>query len=66
MKKTFLVVLVALIGFGTQHVNAQLDFGIVAGMNVGKADFKHPTHYLRSAADGLSALRLNSLYPLWE
>lgn len=48
MKKTFLVVLVALIGFGTQHVNAQLDFGIVAGMNVGKADFKHPTHYLRS------------------
>lgn len=48
MKKTLIVVLVALVGFGTQHANAQLDFGIVAGMNVSKADFKHPTHYLRS------------------
>ena len=48
MKKTLIVVLVALIGFGTQHVNAQLDFGVVAGMNVSKADFKNPRNNLKS------------------
>lgn len=48
MKKTLIIVLVALVGFGTQHVNAQLDFGVVAGMNVSKADFKNPADNFKS------------------
>ena len=48
MKKTLIIVLVAFIGFGTQHVNAQLDFGVVAGMNISKADFKNPAHSFKS------------------
>lgn len=41
MRKTLFVVLVALMGLGTQQAKAQIDFGIVAGMNVSKADFKN-------------------------
>ncbi|MBO4593907.1 MAG: porin family protein [Bacteroidaceae bacterium] len=48
MKKTILVVLVALIGFGTQQSKAQLEFGVVAGMNVSKADFKKIDYNLKS------------------
>lgn len=48
MRKTILVVLVALVGFGTQQASAQIDFGVVAGMNVSKADFKRPMDNLKS------------------
>lgn len=33
--------LIALLGLGVQQSKAQLDFGIVAGMNLSKADFKN-------------------------
>ena len=41
MRKTFVVMLVALLGLGVQQSKAQLDFGVVAGMNLSKADFKN-------------------------
>ena len=48
MKKTLVIMLVALIGIGAQQAKAQIDFGIVAGMNVNKADFKHVGNNVRS------------------
>ena len=48
MKKALIVVFAAFIAFGTQQAKAQIDFGIVAGMNVSKADFKHPQNSIKT------------------
>ena len=47
MKKTLVIMLVALIGVGAQQVKAQIDFGVVAGLNVNKADFKNVTNNVK-------------------
>ena len=48
MKKTIIIMLVALVGVGAQQAKAQIDFGIVGGLNVSKADFKHVGNNLKS------------------
>lgn len=48
MKKSFLVILIGLITLGITPAKAQLDFGIVAGMNLSKADFKNVKGNLHS------------------
>ena len=48
MKKTLVIMLVALIGVGAQQAKAQIDFGVVAGLNVNKADFKNVTNNVKS------------------
>lgn len=48
MKKIFIVMFVALVAFGVQESKAQLDFGIVAGMNLSKANFKDYGRNFRS------------------
>lgn len=50
MKKTLILMLVATIGFGIQQGKAQVDFGVVAGLNINKADFKKPANNLKSDA----------------
>jgi len=49
MKKICILLFVALVVFGVQQGKAQIDFGVVAGMNVSKANIKDYRENFRSS-----------------